>query len=87
MTTGLLHAGALSLCAPAADGDAGFWRQLGSGSQQVGNQGKVFIVCICFLTCFLQTVILEHRFKSPFNIYLGLQHTLPHGSYNNAQMQ
>lgn len=37
VSLGVLHAGALPLCAPAADGDAGIWCQLSPRSQQVGD--------------------------------------------------
>ena len=36
---GLLRAGALPLCAPAADGDARIWCQLSPDCQQISHQG------------------------------------------------
>ena len=36
---GLLGAGALPLCAPAADGDAGLWCQLSPDCQQISHKG------------------------------------------------
>ena len=47
LTAGHVHAGALPLCASAADGDAGFWRTVSSGCQQISNSGETFHSSVC----------------------------------------